>query len=91
MTEILRLEMVEKQIKVTSIDPGLAETEFGIVRFKGDREAARKVYEGMTPLCGQDVAETVLFVVSRPAHVNIDRILLTPLDQGFVFKVHRHT
>jgi 3-hydroxy acid dehydrogenase / malonic semialdehyde reductase len=90
-SEVLRLETVEKGIKVSSVDPGLAETEFSLVRFSGDRTAAKKVYEGMTPLSAQDVADTVLFVVTRPSHVNIDEVMLTPLDQGTVFKVHRRT
>jgi 3-hydroxy acid dehydrogenase / malonic semialdehyde reductase len=87
----LRLENVEKGIKVSLIDPGLAETEFSLVRFKWDEEAAKKVYEGMTPLTAEDVADTVLYVVTRPEHVVVEELLLTPLAQGGVHKVHRRT
>ncbi len=89
ITQTLRMETLGKGIKVGSIDPGLAETEFGIVRFGGDREKAKKVYEGMTPLRAEDIAECALFFVTRPPHVNIDDMILTPLDQAGVFKVNR--
>jgi 3-hydroxy acid dehydrogenase / malonic semialdehyde reductase len=85
----LRLETIEKGIKVTLIDPGLAETEFSLVRFKGDQAAAKKVYEGMTPLSAEDVADAVLYAVTRPEHVVIEELLLTPQAQGGVHKVHR--
>ena len=85
----LRLELVESGIRVTCVDPGMAETEFSLVRFKGDREKAKKVYEGMRPLAAQDVADAVLFAVTRPSHVNVDDILITATDQGGVAKVFR--
>lgn len=68
-------------VKVTNIDPGLVETEFSEVRFHGDIERAKKVYEGYTPLTGRDIAEIVLFAVTRPQHVMIQDILITPTDQ----------
>ncbi len=89
MTQSLRLETVEHGIRVTSVDPGLAETEFSVVRFSGDQERADRVYSGMTPLSAQDVAETVIFVLTRPHHVNIDRVIMTPLAQGGAHKVVR--
>ncbi|MFH1262526.1 MAG: SDR family NAD(P)-dependent oxidoreductase [Pseudomonadota bacterium] len=87
----LRLETIEAGIKVSLIEPGLAETEFSLVRFKGDEAAAKKVYEGMTPLTAEDVADAVLYVVTRPAHVVIEELLLTPQAQGGVHKVHRRS
>lgn len=80
--EAIRIETLGKGIRVTSIDPGLAETEFATVRFSGDVERARKVYEHIRPLTARDVAECVLFVVERPAHVNVDEIVLMPTDQA---------
>lgn len=91
MTEILRMELVDKNIRVTAVDPGMAETEFSLVRFKGDAENAKKVYEGMRPLVAQDVAECVLFAVTRPLHVNIDDIVVSSTDQAFAGKVIRRT
>lgn len=91
MSQALRLENVERGIKVSLIDPGLAETEFSLVRFKWDEEKAKDVYQGMTPLSAQDVADAVLYVVTRPEHVVIDEMILTPLAQGGVHKVHRRT
>lgn len=69
-------------IRVSNIEPGLVETEFSIVRFHGDLESAKKVYEGYTPLIAQDIAETALFIASRPKHVMIQEILITPTDQA---------
>ena len=61
--------MLKHHIKVTNIAPGMVETEFSIVRYKGDKEAADKVYQGMTPLTNEDIAETIIFAITRPAHV----------------------
>jgi len=69
-------------IRVTNIEPGLVETEFSIVRFHGDEESAKKVYEGYTPLTGRDIAETALFAATRPKHVMIQDVLITPTDQA---------
>ena len=88
-TETLRMELVGKPIRITEIDPGLAETEFSLVRFGGDAEKAKKPYEGMTPLSADDIADAVLWVVSRPAHVNIDQIVIKPLAQATATLVHR--
>jgi 3-hydroxy acid dehydrogenase/malonic semialdehyde reductase len=89
ITETLRLELNGTGIRVSSIDPGLAETEFSIIRFKGDTERAKKVYEGTHPLRAVDIADTVVWVASRPAHVNIDHLVIKPVDQAAIFKLHR--
>jgi NADP-dependent 3-hydroxy acid dehydrogenase YdfG len=89
ITRALRLELLGTGIRVTTIDPGLVETEFSVVRFKGDQDRAKQVYAGMTPLRAEDIAETVLWVAGRPAHVNIDELLIKPVDQAAVGKIHR--
>jgi 3-hydroxy acid dehydrogenase/malonic semialdehyde reductase len=89
ITRALRLELLGTGIRVSSIDPGLSETEFSLVRFKGDAERAKKIYEGVNPLQAQDVAEILVWVASRPAHVNIDELLVKPVDQASVTKVNR--
>jgi NADP-dependent 3-hydroxy acid dehydrogenase YdfG len=89
MMRALRLELLGEPVRVTEIAPGMVETEFSIVRFGGDEEAARRVYEGMRPLDAEDVAECVRWVASRPPHVNIDEILVRPRDQAATTEVHR--
>ena len=91
ITQTLRLEVNGTGIRVCSIDPGMVETDFSKVRFRGDEQRASKVYQGMTPLTGDDIAECVDFVINRPAHVNIDQITLMPTDQASVSKVARKT
>lgn len=91
ITRALRLELNGTGIRVGTIDPGLAETEFSMVRFKGDAGKSAKVYAGLTPLTAEDVAEAMVWVASRPPHVNIDEIVLKPTDQAEVYKVHRRT
>src|SRR5690606_16772144 len=81
ITRALRLELFGTGIRVGTIDPGLAETEFSIVRFKGDTERAKKVYEGVEPLRAEDVAEIIVWVASRPPHVNIDELVVKCTDQ----------
>ncbi len=85
----MRLDLVQHGIKVTAINPGLVETEFSLVRFKGDEERAKNVYKGITPLTAQDVAEVIYFAVSRPAHVNIADIILFPTAQASSTVVNR--
>ncbi len=85
----LRQDVLGTPVRVTSIDPGMVETEFSEVRFRGDKERAAKVYQGVTPLTPDDVAEAILWAVTRPAHVNIARILLTPVDQANSLLFHR--
>lgn len=82
ITKGMRLDLNGKGIRVCSIDPGLVETEFSEVRFKGDKERAAKVYQGFAPLSAQDIAETIAFVLSRPRHVNIADLLIFPSAQA---------
>jgi NADP-dependent 3-hydroxy acid dehydrogenase YdfG len=89
MMRALRLELLGEPVRITEIAPGLVETEFSLVRFGGDEEAARRLYEGMSPLTAEDVAECIRWVASRPAHVNIDELLVRPRDQATAAEVHR--
>ena len=89
VTRTLRLELLGEPIRVTEINPGLVETEFALVRFGGDQAKADSVYTGMTPLVGEDVAECIVWAASRPPHVNIDEIVVRPLDQATVGHIHR--
>jgi 3-hydroxy acid dehydrogenase/malonic semialdehyde reductase len=78
----LRQDLLGTPVRVTSVDPGMVETEFSEVRFHGDKEKAAKVYKGLTPLTPADVADAIVWAVSRPRHVNIARILMTSIDQA---------
>lgn len=78
----LRQDLLGTPVRVTSIDPGMVETEFSEVRFRGDKERAAKVYQGLTPLQPSDVADAIVWAATRPAHVNIARVLLTSIDQA---------
>jgi NADP-dependent 3-hydroxy acid dehydrogenase YdfG len=89
ITETLRLELLGRPVKVTEIAPGLVETEFSLVRFAGDAERASAVYRGLTPLGPEDVADCIVWAATRPPHVNIDEIVLRPLDQARAMVVHR--
>jgi len=89
LTRTLRLELLGKPVRVTEIAPGMAETEFALVRMAGDAERARKVYEGMTPLAAEDVAEAIAWVATRPAHVDVDELVIRPRDQATAMLVHR--
>ena len=89
LTETLRIELVGKPIRVTEVAPGLVTTEFSLVRFGGDAERAKKPYLGMTPLTADDVADAIVWVVTRPAHVNIDTLVIKPLDQATATLIHR--
>jgi len=89
LTKTLRLELLGEPIRVTEVAPGLADTEFSTVRFSGDRERARDVYKGMTPLTADDVAECIAWAATRPSHVNIDEIVVRPRDQATSRDVHR--
>jgi len=89
VTRTLRLELLGEPIRLTEIAPGLVETEFSIHRFAGDKNRADSVYRGLTPLVAEDIAQCVLFAVSRPAHVNIDEIVVRPIDQATSTIVHR--
>ncbi|TVQ08410.1 MAG: SDR family oxidoreductase [Leptolyngbya sp. DLM2.Bin27] len=89
ISEGLKLDLLGTPVRVTNIDPGLVETEFSVVRFGGDADRAKGVYQGMTPLTGDDVADVILFAITRPAHVNISDLLLLPTDQSSMFHIHR--
>lgn len=89
LSATMRMDLFKHNIRVSAINPGLVETEFSLVRFKGDAERAGKVYEGYRPLTAQDVAEVIAFVATRPAHVNIAELLLLPTDQAAATMVHR--
>jgi len=89
ITRALRLELNGTGIRVTTVDPGLAQTEFSLVRFKGDAARAQRVYEGMHPLRAEDIADALVWVASRPPHVNISELIVMPVDQAAVYKVHR--
>ena len=82
ISKTMRIELLPHQIKVSMISPGAVETEFSLVRFKGDEEKASQVYKGFTPLHAKDIAESIYFVLSRPAHVNIDDLLIMPSAQA---------
>jgi 3-hydroxy acid dehydrogenase/malonic semialdehyde reductase len=85
----LRQDLLGTPVRVTSVDPGMVETDFSLVRFHGDAKRAAKVYEGVKALTPEDVADAILWAVSRPAHVNIARILLTPVQQANSLLFHR--
>ena len=82
LSQSTRYDVLDMGIKVTSVDPGMVETEFSQVRFRGDKKRAKKVYTGIEPLTAKDVAETVLFCSTRPTNVNINQVILTPLAQA---------
>ena len=88
LTQGMRLDLVGTRVRVSSVDPGLVETEFSEVRFRGDTERADPVYRNFPPLQAVDIAETVLFCATRPPHVNIQDVLIMPQDQAAVFSSH---
>jgi 3-hydroxy acid dehydrogenase/malonic semialdehyde reductase len=85
----LRLDLSGTGLRVTSVDPGLVETEFSLVRFRGDTERAGKVYRGLTPLSPDDIADAVVYCASRPPHVNISEIIVMPTAQASATMIHR--
>ena len=89
ISDALRIELLDKNIRVSSVDPGAVETEFSNTRFGGDKERAKKVYEGTTPLNGDDIAEAIIFCATRPPHANINEIIITPSVQSNSFFIHR--
>src|SRR4051794_18554389 len=89
VTRTLRLELLGKPIRVSEVAPGMVKTEFSLVRFEGDREKADKVYEGTTPLTGEDVADAIAYVVTRPPHVDVDYLSIKPTRQATARDVHR--
>jgi NADP-dependent 3-hydroxy acid dehydrogenase YdfG len=89
ITKSLRLDLLGKNIKVSSIDPGMVETDFSKVRFYGDEERAKKVYQGITPLYADDIAETILYMATRSANVNLAQVIMMPVNQGNAYFFHR--
>jgi NADP-dependent 3-hydroxy acid dehydrogenase YdfG len=89
LTRTLRLELLGQPVRVTEINPGMVETEFSLVRFAGDAERARAVYRGMDPLRPEDVADCIVWAVTRPPHVNVDEIVVRPRDQASATQVYR--
>ncbi len=89
ISRTLRLELNGEPIRVSEIAPGMAETEFSLVRFKGDAERARAVYQGVQPLTADDVAECIVFAITRPPHVDIDEMVIRPVAQAASFMVAR--
>lgn len=89
ITKSLRLDLLGKNIKVSSVDPGMVETDFSKVRFYGDEERAKKVYQGITPLYADDIAETILYMATRSANVNLAQVIMMPVNQGNAYFFHR--
>ena len=89
LSQGIKMDLLGTPIRVTSIDPGLVETEFSVVRFRGDEDRAKKVYEGLTPLTPDDIAESIVWAATRPAHVNVNNIILMATDQSAPTMVHR--
>jgi len=89
ITKGLRIDLVDTPIRVSTVDPGLVETEFSIIRFDGDKEKAKSVYKGMRPLTGEDIADIITFIVTRPPHVQIAEAIVFPSNQAAATIVHR--
>jgi len=89
LTQGLRMDVLGTGIRVSTVDPGMVETEFSVVRFHGDEGRAKNVYRNMTPLTPDDIAETIVWVATRPPHVCIDEIIIKPTDQASATLVHR--
>lgn len=89
ITRGLRMDLLGTGVRVSTIDPGLVQTDFSAVRFRGDEVRAARVYQGYTPLSPEDVADAVLYVATRPPHVNIDEVILKPTDQASATMVNR--
>jgi 3-hydroxy acid dehydrogenase / malonic semialdehyde reductase len=89
LTEGLKLDLLGTPIRISTVDPGLVETEFSQVRFHGDTARAEQVYKDVTPLSATDIAEIILFCASRPAHVNINELVVMPVDQASATLVNR--
>lgn len=89
LTKAMRIDLLEHKVRVSTVDPGMVETDFSKVRFFGDEEKAANVYKDIVPLTGEDIAEAALFCASRPRHVNIDEMVLTPLQQASAYVVSR--
>jgi NADP-dependent 3-hydroxy acid dehydrogenase YdfG len=89
LSQSMRIDLLRHGIKVTTINPGAAETEFSLVRFKGDADTAAKVYDGLKPLSADDVAEVIYYTSTLPAHVCINELTLTCTQQADAFYFHK--
>ncbi|HAP02292.1 MAG TPA: NAD(P)-dependent oxidoreductase [Bacteroidetes bacterium] len=89
LTQAMRIDLLKKKIRVTAIHPGMAETEFSIVRFKGDAEKAKTVYKGLQPLTANDIADVLSYCLHTPVHVNINELVITPSAQANPFYINR--
>ena len=87
----LRLELLGSPLRVSEVAPGMVETEFSLVRFGGDERRAAQVYEGLTPLSAEDVADAIAYVVTRPAHFDVDYLSIKPTQQATATVAHRET
>ena len=90
LSKAMRIDLLPHNIKVTEINPGMVETEFSVVRFKGDEDRAKKVYENLEPLIAADIADAISYVVSRPKHVNINDMLIMPTVQATATIIKRN-
>jgi len=91
LTESLKIDLLGTPVRISSVDPGMVETEFSEVRFRGDAERAKRVYQDTIPLTAKDIADVVLFCATRPPHVNISEVLVMPTDQATPTMVHRRS
>ncbi len=91
ITRTLRMELLDKGIRVSTVDPGMVETNFSVVRFYGDKEKAKNAYKGLPPLSGEDIAEAVIFCANRPPHTNINEIVIMPSVQASAMVNYRET
>ncbi|MEI7812162.1 MAG: SDR family NAD(P)-dependent oxidoreductase [Ignavibacteria bacterium] len=89
ITKSMRMDLIDQNIRVSTIEPGFVETNFSIVRFHGDEEKAKNVYKGMDPLVAEDIADTAVYIATRPAHVNIAEITILPARQATIAVIHR--
>ncbi|HSP87529.1 MAG TPA: SDR family NAD(P)-dependent oxidoreductase [Ignavibacteriaceae bacterium] len=90
LSKAMRLDLYQKDIRISSVDPGMVETEFSLVRFRGDKERAKKTYEGVNALSSEDIADAVLYCATRPQHVNIDEIIIMPTVQASPMHIKRN-
>ena len=90
LSKAMRLDLYENDIRISSVDPGMVETDFSLIRFRGDKERAKKVYAGLKPLTPEDIADAVLYCATRPQHVNIDEIIIMPKAQASAMHIKRN-
>ncbi len=81
--------MLGKNVKVSSVDPGMVETDFSKTRFYGDEEKAKSIYKGITPLYADDIADTIIFMASRPFNINLSEVIMMPVNQGNAYFFNR--